>query len=234
MSHVLGLSAIALLGLALAAPAAQWRISLYWWFRPAAVALGLALAAALLHFARLAVDFAAYAYLALIGALCIVHLILLAVTLARSDWRPYFGLSSRGLHPVLRKAIALERILNFPAAIAAYDEYLAECPADLTAKARLAEALIKSGNSRRAVSVLTIAFTEAEEPRQKIAFGIRLAEIILVAERQPLAARAQLEQLKTMFAGTAHERYVAKLSKRLMKRVAEGVYLKPKPPKRTG
>ena len=231
VTHFLGLPAVAILALGLVALFFEWQIALYLWWRPVILAIGAALGAALYWFARRELNVLAWLYLVVIAALLLAHLIIAAVAIARADWRIRRAdrLHEKTLHPMLMKALSYERMLSYPAAIVAYDEYLAECPSDVSARGMLGEALIKAGNAKRAIGVLTVAFTEAEDSKMKIAFGIRLAEVILVTERNPLAARAQLEQVRKLFAGTEHEKYVDRLSRRLMKRVAEGKYLKPKP-----
>jgi len=231
LAHVLGLPALAVLSWALVAIFFQWRPSAAWWFRPLAILIGAASAVALGSCATREFHFVTFVYLVLLGTLLIFHVILAAVGFGRREPATARRPAAVDVHPSLKTAAARERILDFAGAVTAYDEYLSESPGDVRVMSRLAEALIKAGSARRAISVLTVAFTEAQEPKMKIAFGIRLAEVVLVVERDPLAARAQLELLKKLYAGTGHEKYVEALSRKLTRHVAEGRYLKPKPRK---
>jgi len=231
LAHVLGLPALAILAWGLLAIIFGWRPSEHWWFRPGVIVAGAISAGALFYLASREIHFILIAYLMAIATFLITHGILAVAALAMTDWRRTPEERKAQLHPTLKRAIVLERSLDFAGAVAAYDEYLEEAPDDAAARARLAEALIRAGNAKRAISVLTVAFTQAEEPKRKIAIGIRLAEVIFVAERNPLGARSQLEQVKKLFAGTGHEKYVEALSQKLIKRVAEGRYLKTRPEK---
>ncbi len=227
--HVLGLPAVAVLVWGLLTVTLQWRYSFYWWFRPAVMVFGASCAAGLYALSGKEMNFAIGAYVVLIMGFLIIHIMLALIAIGRIDPAAIRLRQEKWTHPLLRKAAILERSLDFAGAVAAYDEYLEENPADVKIRGRLGEALIKAGNAKRAISVLTIAFTQAEDDKQKIAFGVRLAEVILVTQHDPLTARAQLEQVKKLYAGTEHEEYVAELSERMMKRVADGKYLKAKP-----
>lgn len=224
-----GVTVTAVLALGLLAVLVEWRISLRLSFRIAVIALGAAAGPAIYILNHRAPPLSAWAWIALIALLTLVHAAFLIAALSRSGWGQEELADSSDLHPLLREALSYERNLSYPAAVIAYDQYLEECPSDVRAKGRLGEALIKAGNAKRAISVLTLAFTEAEEAKMKIAFGIRLAELILVTQRDPLAARAQLELLRKLYAGTEHEKYVERLSRKMMKAVSEGRYLKKRP-----
>lgn len=223
-----GAGASFVLAVGLAAVILEWRLSLRVWFRTGFLAFGAAAVFALYALNRPAPHIGGWAWVAFVGLLTLAHAVLFVVALARSGWGRDEA-PAADLHPLLREALSYEHNLSFPAAVAAYDQYLEECPSDVKAKGRLGEALIKAGNARRAISVYTVAFTEAEEPKIKIAFGIRLAELILVTQRNPLTARAQLEQLRKIYAGTEHEKHVERLSRRMMKAVSEGKYLRTTP-----
>ena len=229
LAHVLGLPAVALLVWGILTITLEWKYAFYWWFRPGVMLYGAGCAGGLYLLSGKEMHFVIGVYVVLITALLIIHAILALVALGRIDPLAIELKREKGKHPALRRAAAHERSYDFHGAVAAYDEYLAENPGDSAARGRLAEALIKAGNAKRAISVLTIAFTQAEDDKQKIAFGVRLAEVILVTQHDPLAARAQLEQVKILYAGTEHEGYIADLSERMMKRVADGKYLKAKP-----
>ncbi len=225
-----GLAGLGVLGAGLVAIWLQWRWESTWWFRLSAIAFGAGCGAVVLYLSTLELHILSYFYLILIGMFLVWHIGALFVALARIDWSRAQKRGQEPLHPLLRRAISAERALDFAGAVKAYDEYLEEAGPDAAVLARLGEVLIKAGNTKRALSVLTLAFTEAEEPRLKIAFGVRLAELILVARRDPIAARAQLEQIRMMFAGTEHEEYVDALAAEMTKRVGEGWYQRGKPP----
>ena len=229
LAHLIGLLGVAVLVLGLLAVIIQWRIAFFWWLRPVVLVLGAASFCGLLYLVKREFIFAAYVYITFIFALAVAHLFAAFATMNRFTWQPPADDPRYEVPPIVRQAMVHERALNYVAAVASYDEYLDAFPDDARVRARLAEALIKAGNAKRAISVLTVAFTQAEDAKAKISLGIRLAELTLVAERNPLAARAQLEQLKLLFAGTEHEKLVEGLSNKLLKRVAEGRYLKPKP-----
>ncbi len=227
--RIFGILGVAVMAATLAMILLRWEIAARWWFRPAAILFGGACAAGVVFSMREKWDIGAYAYVFLIALLGMWHVILGLLALARYERRPP---GQTPLPDVLRTALALDRARQYIGAIAAYDEYLETNPADAAARGRLAEALVHSGNAKRAIAVLTVAFAQAQDDRQRIRFGVRLAELILVARRDPLGARAQLEQVRKLYAGTEHERYAEDLSARMMRRVGQGRYLRSDPPAR--
>jgi len=222
-----GVAGLVVLGAGLAAVLLDWRRANIP-VRAGIIAAGAGASGYVLYLSRLEFHVLSYFYLILMGMLLFFHaatfLSVLIGAIAPDENAPKVKVA----HPLLRKARAAERSMDFAAAVRAYDEYL-EKYEDPAARGRLGEVLIKAGNSKRALSVLTLAFTEAEEPRLKITLGIRLAEVILVTRRDPVAARTQLEQVREIFAGTEHEAFIEDLAARMIKRVAEGRYLKAKP-----
>jgi hypothetical protein len=226
--NVVGLAGLAVTAAGLAGIAFSVRWMNHFYARLAVVVAGAAAFAGVLALSRREFHVMSYFYLIFLGMLLFVHLVLLFIVTVRLVVPSEEEKRVVDMPPLLKKARAAERSLDFAEATRAYEEYF-ERFEDPRARGRFAELLIKAGNSRRAVSVLTVAFGEAEEPKLKIALGLRLAEVLLAAERDPVAARTQLEQLRTMFEGGEHEAYVEDLAARMMKRVAEGRYLKKKP-----
>lgn len=226
--NLAGLVGLALLAAGLAGIVFSWRWTNYIWVRVGLVVFGAGDLAALVYLLRLEFHVLAYLYMAFVGALEFAHVVALVSVVTKALAAGGAPSGKRALHPLLAKARRAERSLDYVGAIKAYDEYLEKFE-DPEAGARLAEALIKSGNSKRAISVLTVAFTQTEEDKLKIALGIRLAEVILVTERDPVGARTQLEHLRGMFKGGENEAYVEELARRMMQRVGEGKYLKAKP-----
>ena len=149
-------------------------------------------------------DLLAYSYVFLITLLALWQIIEGLTRIAHVE--PYDrDREPEKLTDSLRRARALEHHHNYIGAIQAYDLHLEEDPADVPARIRLAEALLHTGNSKRAIAVLTVAFAQSQDPRERVRVGVRLAEMLLVARRDPLAARAQLEQVRAMYAGTENE-----------------------------
>lgn len=227
--NILGLFGTAVMAASLAMLLLKWEITANWWWRPAALVVGVGCCSTIVAMVWGRFKFVPYGYIVLLVVLIAWHVIEGTVTLARIDWKERREQKEKQMHPLIRRARALERSLGFPEAAKCYEEYLEEMPDDATVRGRLAETLIKAGRSKRAIAVLTVAFAQAQEDRERIAFGIRLAELLLVVKRDPLAARAQLEQLKNLYAETEHADYVESLSSEMTKRVSEGRYLKSGP-----
>lgn len=227
LQHAVGLTGIAVGVFGLVAIIAAMHIANYIVARLVLIVIKIACILALWRLVTLEQHILGYAYIIVLISLLIVHGGALLLAVAFADW-------SRGaapdeeIDPLIRRGIKAEKSLDWPEAIKAYEEYLEDYE-DAAVRTRLAEALIKVGDSKRAISVLTVAFGEAEKPKRQILIGIRLAELLLVAQRDPVAARTQLEQVKEMFKGTEHEDYVERLSEQMKKNVAEGKYLKRRP-----
>lgn len=224
-----GAAGLVVLGAGLAAVMLDWhRAGIP--VRAGIIAAGAGAFGYVLYLSRLEFHILSYFYLIFMGMLLFFHVVaflsVLIGAVAGDEKAPLV----KAAHPLLQKARRAERSMDFAGAVRAYDQYL-EKYEDPASRGGLAEVLIKAGNSKRALSVLTLAFTEAEDPRLKITLGIRLAEVILVTGRDPVAARTQLEQVREIFAGTEHEAFIEDLAARMIKRVAEGRYLKAKPDK---
>ncbi len=227
VTDYVGIIGILILAGGLAAVLSGWhRANIY--VRAGFVVAGGAAFAVVLYLSRREPYILSYLYIVTMGMLLFLHVAILVWVLMNAFFDEGAAVKVKAEHPLLRKARRAARSLDFAGAVRAYDEYL-EKYEDPAARAQLAEVLIKAGNSRRALSVLTLAFTEAEQPRQKITLGVRLAELILVTRRDPTAARAQLEQVRELFKGTEEEDFAEDLAGRMIKRVAEGRYLKGRP-----
>jgi len=227
--NCVGIAGLAVLAAGLAAVLLDWHRAVIW-VRAAVIAIGAAAFVVVLFLSRLEFHVLSYFYLVFMGMLLFFHVVLFISVLLSAVAPDEDAPKVKADHPLLRKARLAERKMDFAAAVRAYDEYL-EKYEDPAARGRMAEVLIKAGNARRALSVLTLAFAEAEKPRLKITLGIRLAEVILVTRRDPVAARTQLEQVRELYRGGEHEAFVEDLAARMMKRVAEGRYLKARPEK---
>jgi hypothetical protein len=218
MSGILG---VVVMAAGLAALILRWHVTEVWWFRPALILFGALCAAIVILSIRRKYDLVAYSYVFLMALLTLWQLMEGLTRLAQAEPREP---EPQVLSDSLRRARILERRHNYIGAVQAYDLHLEANPADVAARVRMAEALVRSSNAKRAIAVLTVAYAQSQDPRERIRIGVRLAELLLVARRDPLGARAQLEQVRAEYAGTENEGYAEDIAETMLKRAEKGGY----------